>query len=1100
MKLTKKWVALLICFAMLAVLCVSVSAAGGKTNLSAELSAETAEIGDQITLTISNGDMNVRSIKAGFYFDNTKLQVNKITWSSIVAYSEEDDDDIDNGASSKTTKKKANEDGSALGVYAINNGADSDCYEGVIVTVIFDVIAEGDATITLREESVGTDAFKSDSAGTLTVTIGSTVPSCDHLNKTYTYETNSNGTHKVKCECGEYVNETEACNGTATCTAKAYCTKCETSYGELGDHTYGELIAAQEAVHTKDELKGAVAAHYLCACGKYFTEGKAETTLEALTGDAPVHTYNNGNKGTLVNAGDCVTKATYKAMCDNCTFEHETNTVEGALGDHTYGQLIEATGAVHTQTELKGAVAAHYLCACGKYFTEGKAETTLETLTGEAPVHAHAGYDKTATQHTSICSCGKEMGTAEDHNWADGKCSVCNYECQHEDKTAGFQPTGNNTHTKYNTCNTCGATNLDKEEGVKCTDKDNDGNHTCDFCTNTAAVTDCSGGSATCTAKAICTECDEEYGNLAEHTYNNGLKGTLVNAGDCQTKATYKAKCDNCDFEHDTNTVEGELGDHTYGQLIEATGAVHTKDELKGAVDAHYLCACGKYFTEGKVETTLDELTGEAPEHTYDEGRQGTLVNAGDCQTKATYAAKCDNCDFEHDTNTVEGALGGHTYGQLIEATEAVHTKDELKAGVAAHYLCACGKYFTEGKVETTLDELTGDAPVHAHDHYDKTATQHQSICSCGEILATEDCSFGATHETACKCGNTYTGWAVEVDGETGLFESTIYVENGQRVRGWKQIGEDWYYLSHTSGFRAEGLYRAPYPTEAINGVTYAPNAEDLAYYNANKDTSKYTDATTAVFIFGEDGKFDQTWTGFITDGDVQRYAVNGMIPWHVGFVSYTVSGETRYNYFSGDTSEAKGGNVRATGKVYATRDYNANKPVDGAIYMFDENGRLIKNVGIVDGYYYNEDNSLAIGAGLVAHGDGYIYVRSNGQVVTDAKYWLSASKLEAAGITDYKAGMYSFDENGMLILPEIEPELNGIVEKDGEYYYYVDGVKQAGAGVVKMSDENGTFYIYVTSDGTLATGKYWPTNLNGLLDSGCYDWGTDGKYYPTAN
>jgi hypothetical protein len=63
-----------------------------------------------------------------------------------------------------------------------------------------------------------------------------------------------------------------------------------------------------------------------------------------------------------------------------------------------------------------------------------------------------------------------------------------------------------------------------------------------------------------------------------------------------------------------------------------------------------------------------------------------------------------------------------------------------------------------------------------------------------------------------------------------------------------------------------------------------------------------------------------------------------------------------------------------------------------------------------------------------------------------------------------------------------------------------VDGVKQAGAGVIEMSDESGTFYIYVTSDGTLATGKYWPTNLNGLLKSGCYDWGTDGKYYPNAN
>ena len=81
---------------------------------------------------------------------------------------------------------------------------------------------------------------------------------------------------------------------------------------------------------------------------------------------------------------------------------------------------------------------------------------------------------------------------------------------------------------------------------------------------------------------------------------------------------------------------------------------------------------------------------------------------------------------------------------------------------------------------------------------------------------------------------------------------------------------------------------------------------------------------------------------------------------------------------------------------------------------------------------------------------------------------------------------------------PEPENKLEGIVEVDGVYYYYKAGVKQIGAGVVEMKDEQGeTFYIYVKSDGTLATGKYWPTRRNDLQDRGEYDWGTDGKYYP---
>ena len=75
---------------------------------------------------------------------------------------------------------------------------------------------------------------------------------------------------------------------------------------------------------------------------------------------------------------------------------------------------------------------------------------------------------------------------------------------------------------------------------------------------------------------------------------------------------------------------------------------------------------------------------------------------------------------------------------------------------------------------------------------------------------------------------------------------------------------------------------------------------------------------------------------------------------------------------------------------------------------------------------------------------------------------------------------------------------MNGIVVIDGEYFYYENGVKKVGAGVLEMIDENGEAYlIYVRSNGQLATGIYWPTNRNGLLESGGYNWGTNGRYYP---
>ncbi len=73
------------------------------------------------------------------------------------------------------------------------------------------------------------------------------------------------------------------------------------------------------------------------------------------------------------------------------------------------------------------------------------------------------------------------------------------------------------------------------------------------------------------------------------------------------------------------------------------------------------------------------------------------------------------------------------------------------------------------------------------------------------------------------------------------------------------------------------------------------------------------------------------------------------------------------------------------------------------------------------------------------------------------------------------------------------------IRQEDGALYYYIDGEQQIGCGVVALLDEEGKiFYIYVRStNGQLATGKYWPSITNNLLVTGEYDWGEDGRYYP---
>ena len=518
---------------------------------------------------------------------------------------------------------------------------------------------------------------------------------------------------------------------------------------------------------------------------------------------------------------------------------------------------------------------------------------------------------------------------------------------------------------------------------------------------------------------------------------------------------------------------------------IDGSGATCTEDGYK----AYYKCSCGKLYADA------------------------------DCTTEITLDA----------WKTGDGKIpAGHTYGDLVEAQDTIHTKDLLKGAVAAHYQCSvCEKYFTENYAETTLLALTGETPTHTHSEYEISADTHRSICSCGALVdsaETHDYTTGTSDRT-CVCGAKFTGW-----------EGKTYYVDAVMQTGWIQIGSDWYYFDTATGVRAEGISRVPYPTEAINGVTYAPNREDIDYAASKGDT--FLDATEAWFVFGEDGKFDA-----ITDIIDGKYVANGMIAWHPGFV--TVNYELYY--FIGDVEN--GGNKPADDIIWVTRGTGANTYNPGYIIFVD--GQVdteFSGIRVIKGdNYYFENGVCALGKGLVRIGDKYIYVRSSGKLAIGV-YYAGGVKYEfdengytsgvKNGLVDGKIyknghlvyglvecdgdiyyvrsngtfakgvyyitntnGMEGFSKDDKIIFGEDGKMLeikNGIVEENGAYYYYENNHLRYSAGVVQMTDEQGeTYYIYVRSNGQLATGEYYPTTLNGYLEEGKYDWGKDGKYYP---
>ena len=285
---------------------------------------------------------------------------------------------------------------------------------------------------------------------------------------------------------------------------------------------------------------------------------------------------------------------------------------------------------------------------------------------------------------------------------------------------------------------------------------------------------------------------------------------------------------------------------------------------------------------------------------------------------------------------------------------------------------------------------------------------------------------------------------------------------------GWTELGGKVYYFNPVTHQAVTNVCRLPYPTMPINGITYGPNPEDVAYFESLGQT--FIDLNEAWFFFDSyTGEFKSTtngvWSVQVADTFGYRYIQNGMIPWHVGLV-YEYG---YYYYFEGDA--INGGNVAVSGDCVVSRNKTDFDMVVGGVYTFDWMNHMCMYEGIVDVdgvLRYYENSRLMMGNGLTKVGDNFIYVNSNGELIVNAEYYVPVNTLGVA------SGLYTFDENGFLLNP-IPSEKNGAFYEDGAWYFYENGKLAVNKGLMAY---NGG-YIYVRSNGMLATGTYYVTNVS---------------------
>jgi hypothetical protein len=439
-------------------------------------------------------------------------------------------------------------------------------------------------------------------------------------------------THYHVCICGESFDEEAHSGGTATCTAKAKCVECEAEYGELNteNHVETEIKDAVAATCGKDGYSGDI---YCKACGVKTKDGETVKATGAHSG------------GTAT----CVAKA----KCEVCDAEY------GEIDPANHGETVVKDDAAATCGK-DGYSGDTYCKACDVKLKDGE----VVKATG-----AHSGGTATCVAKAKCVVCGAEYGEIDPAKHVENVVK--------DAVTATCGKAGYTGDTYCKSCNAKLATGTAVAATGKHVDADgkweNDGNghyHTCGTCGAKFDQAAHAGGVATCVAKAKCSVCNVEYGNVdpakhGENVIKDAVAGTCGKDG--YTGDTY---CKDCNVKLKT------------GSVVKATGA-HVDNDEKWEHDE-----TTHYHTCGVCEAIFDKAEHEGGE-------------AG-CASKA----KCSVCEAEYG----EIAPAKHGETEVRNAKEAIC----ITAGYTGDTYCKdCGSKLSEGSeipaTEVHVDEDEDD-------------------------------------------------------------------------------------------------------------------------------------------------------------------------------------------------------------------------------------------------------------------------------------------------------------------------------------------------------------------------------------------------------
>ena len=554
---------------------------------------------------------------------------------------------------------------------------------------------------------------------------------------------------------------------------------------------------------------------------------KGSETWTAATGNTVDVTLNTENGYPV----DTVFEVRYKADKNHDTSSPAQVTVKAyQCVEHVYGETLVSgetshwyqctvcgakTGiAAHSYTDAKFDSNGHWaVCACGAETHHDKHSLTAKHnesqhwqecvcgyKTGETAHELTSKYDTAG--HWQECECGyatdKTDHSMESKSSADGHWDAC--ACGYKTDVAAHAWTDKfDTQNHWQECSGCG---YQKDVTAHSLTKNvNETQHQvkCESCGYKTEWENHTGGTATCTAKAVCSVCGEAYGELAAHVADSTYKynadghwtacatcGTPMSNQEAHTGGTancqHKAVCDVCGQPY------GELdaSNHTGGIRWAQTAETH---------QAFYLC-CGA-------------AAGAEANHSWNDESVCTECGYGCAHTGGTATctalAVCDIC--------------GHTYGDLLphDYRWIIDQEATTEATGLKHEECAaCGDKRSEGTV----------IPKRPRHSSSVSTPDIQPILTADEAKSATDYSggiYGLTFRASTGYGS-FKG--VKVNGKTIGAGNYIAEENG---------GTEIYLKAAYLQTLAPGKYTMTVMTESgevtteftVGGVMTAPKTAD---------------------------------------------------------------------------------------------------------------------------------------------------------------------------------------------------------------------------------------------------------------------------------